>query len=119
MEEQKINAFLYPLQSILVVRTNDARGQAARNGQMASLTGLPAITLPGGFSKPSDMAPLGVPVGIELMGKPFSEETLIGMGFCLRAGNPAQTSSQVCSRSGLQFSEMIAGSGEQIMVSRL
>ncbi|MCZ4063957.1 amidase family protein [Oxalobacter aliiformigenes] len=81
MEEQKIDAFLYPLQSILVVRTNDARGQAARNGQMASLTGLPAITLPGGFSKPSDTAPLGVPVGIELMGKPFSEETLIGMGF--------------------------------------
>lgn len=76
-----VDAFLYPLQTILVVQTNDARGQAGRNGFMAATTGLPAITLPGGFSEPADTAPLGVPIGVELMGRPFGEEELIRMGF--------------------------------------
>lgn len=81
MDENGIDAFLYPLQSVLVVETNDPRGQTKRNGLMASVTGLPAIDLPGGFSTPTDTAPIGVPVGMELMGRPFSEETLIGMGY--------------------------------------
>ena len=80
MADHDIDAFLYPLQSILVVQTNDKRGQAERNGLMASVTGLPAITLPGGFSSVTPTAPQGVPVGVELMGAPFSEELLIGMG---------------------------------------
>jgi Asp-tRNA(Asn)/Glu-tRNA(Gln) amidotransferase A subunit family amidase len=81
MRDKGIDAFLYPLQTILVVQTNDPRGQAGRNGLMASVTGLPALTLPGGFSAPTDSAPLGVPVGVELMGAPFSEETLLHMGY--------------------------------------
>lgn len=81
MADNNIDAFLYPLQSILVVQTNDKRGQAERNGLMASVTGLPAITLPGGFSSVTPTAPQGVPVGVELMGAPFSEELLIGMGY--------------------------------------
>ena len=81
MADNNIDAFLYPLQSILVVQTNDKRGQAERNGLMASVTGLPAITLPGGFSSVTPTAPEGVPVGVELMGAPFSEELLIGMGY--------------------------------------
>ena len=81
MCDNRIDAFLYPLQSILVVHTNDSRGQAGRNGLMASVTGLPAITLPGGFSSVTPSAPLGVPIGVELMGAPFSEELLIGMGY--------------------------------------
>jgi Asp-tRNA(Asn)/Glu-tRNA(Gln) amidotransferase A subunit family amidase len=81
MRENGIDAFLYPLQTILTVQTNDPRGQAGRNGLMASVTGLPAITLPGGFSAPTDSAPLGVPVGVELMGRPFGEEALIHMGY--------------------------------------
>ncbi|MDR2055225.1 MAG: hypothetical protein LBQ10_05085 [Desulfovibrio sp.] len=80
MRENSIDAFLYPLQTILAVQTNDPRGQAGRNGLMASVTGLPAITLPGGFSAPTESAPLGIPVGVELMGRPFSEEALIHMG---------------------------------------
>jgi Asp-tRNA(Asn)/Glu-tRNA(Gln) amidotransferase A subunit family amidase len=81
MRDQGIDAFFYPHQTILVVQTNDPRGQAGRNGLMASLTGLPALTLPGGFSSPTDSAPLGVPIGVELMGLPFSEESLLSMGY--------------------------------------
>ena len=81
MHDNKIDAFMYPLQSVLVVKTTEPKGQYARNGLMASVTGLPAITLPGGFSKPDDTAPIGVPIGIEFMGEPFSEEKLIGFDY--------------------------------------
>ncbi|HAH70406.1 MAG TPA: hypothetical protein DCL74_01265 [Succinivibrionaceae bacterium] len=66
---------------MLVVKTTEPKGQYARNGLMASVTGLPAIDVPGGFSKPDDTAPLGVPVGIEFMAEPFSESKLISMAF--------------------------------------
>jgi len=37
----------------------------------ANLAGLPGISLPGGFSKS------GLPIGIQLLGPPFAEETLL------------------------------------------
>ena len=81
MQKNKIDAFMYPLQGVLVVKTTEPKGQYARNGLMASVTGLPAIDVPGGFSKPDDTAPLGVPVGIEFMAEPFSEPKLISLGY--------------------------------------
>lgn len=81
MHKHDLDAFVYPLQGVLVVKTTEPKGQYARNGLMASVTGLPAIDVPGGFSKPDDTAPLGVPVGIEFMAEPFSESKLIGMAF--------------------------------------
>jgi len=81
MRDNNIDAFFYPHQTVLVVQTNDPRGQTGRNGLLASLTGLPAITVPGGFSTPTGSAPLGVPIGVELMGLPFSDESLIQMAY--------------------------------------
>ena len=37
----------------------------------ANLAGLPGISLPGGFSSG------GLPIGIQLLGPPFAEETLL------------------------------------------
>jgi amidase len=48
-----------------------------RNGVVASVTGFPAITVPGGYSKPTITAAIGVPVGIEFLGRPWSEPVLI------------------------------------------
>lgn len=81
MAKNKIDAFMYPLQGVLVVKTTEPKGQYARNGLMASVTGLPAIDVPGGFSRADDSAPLGVPVGIEFMAEPFSEPKLISFGY--------------------------------------
>ena len=81
MHDNKIDAFLYPLQGVLVVKTTEPKGQYARNGLMASVTGLPAIDIPGGFSKSDATASEGVPVGIELMAEPFSEGKLINMAY--------------------------------------
>lgn len=46
-----------------------------RNCRMAAHTGFPALSLPAGFT------PKGMPVGMELLGTPFSEESLLAMGF--------------------------------------
>jgi transposase-like protein len=43
---------------------------------LSSVTGYPAITVPAGFSKPSVDAPIGVPVGMDILGRPFSEATV-------------------------------------------
>lgn len=44
-----------------------------RFSQPANLTGLPAITFPVGYDRG------GLPIGLQLMGKPWDEKTLLGM----------------------------------------
>ncbi|TFK51252.1 amidase signature enzyme [Heliocybe sulcata] len=74
--EQNLDVMFYPHQSRLVVPIGSPT-QSGRNGLVAALTGLPAIGVPGGFSEPTDTAPIGVPVGVEFMGRPFTEARLV------------------------------------------
>jgi Asp-tRNA(Asn)/Glu-tRNA(Gln) amidotransferase A subunit family amidase len=76
MVEHRLDALVYPLQKRLVVPIAELN-QADRNGILASVTGFPAITVPAGFSQPSETAPLGVPVGMDILGRPWSEGRLI------------------------------------------
>ena len=46
-----------------------------------SATGFPAVTFPGGFSAPSTTAPLGVPIGAELLGRAYSEPLLLSLAY--------------------------------------
>jgi amidase len=55
--------------------------QVERNGVIGSVTGFPALVVPAGFSAPTATAPIGVPVGLELVGRPFAEPTLIRLGY--------------------------------------
>ncbi|MPZ46968.1 MAG: amidase [Betaproteobacteria bacterium] len=86
--ELKLDAILYPLQKILVARVSDAN-QLERNGTLSNGTGFPAVTFPGGFSTPSASAPLGVPVGVELLGLDYSEAKLLAYAYAFeQAFNP-------------------------------
>ena len=76
LAEHRLDAVIYPLQQRLVVPTTELN-QADRNGILASVTGFPAITVPAGFSKPTATAPLGVPIGMDILGRPWSEGRLI------------------------------------------
>ncbi len=76
----KLDAILYPLQKILVARVSDA-DQLERNGTLSNGTGFPAVTFPGGFSTPSASAPLGVPVGAELLALDYSEAKLLAYAY--------------------------------------
>jgi Asp-tRNA(Asn)/Glu-tRNA(Gln) amidotransferase A subunit family amidase len=75
-----VDAIIYPEQKNLVVKIGSA-SQSGRNGILAALTGTPVVTVPAGFSEPSQDAPIGVPIGMEILGRPFEEEKLLGIGY--------------------------------------
>jgi amidase len=80
MADLNLDAMLYPLQNILVVPVT-AEEQTERNGVLSNATGFPAVTFPGGFSSPSASAPLGVPVGAELLGLDYTEPKLLAYAY--------------------------------------
>jgi amidase len=79
-ETEKLDALVYPLQKRLIVPIGELN-QADRNGIVAGLTGFPAIDIPAGFSAPTDTASLGVPIGMDLLGRPWSEPKLLGLAY--------------------------------------
>ncbi len=79
MAKHRLDALAYPLQRCLVVPIGSA-SQAQRNGILASLIGFPALTLPMGFSRPTPTAPIGIPMGLDLMARPFHEPLLLSIG---------------------------------------
>ncbi|MBK6867644.1 MAG: amidase [Burkholderiales bacterium] len=76
MARHQLDAILYPHQKILVVPV-DAEAQTERNGVLSNATGMPAISFPAGFSAPNEQAPAGVPIGVELLGRDWSEARLL------------------------------------------
>jgi amidase len=77
LERQHLDALVYPHQRRLAVAIGDE--QVERNGVLANSTGLPAVCFPGGWSAPAPHAPLGVPVGLELLGRDWDEPRLLSL----------------------------------------
>jgi Asp-tRNA(Asn)/Glu-tRNA(Gln) amidotransferase A subunit family amidase len=75
----QLDAMLYPHQRRLVVPIGEE--QIERNGVLSNSTGFPAIVFPGGFSRSTLSAPLGVPVGVELLGPEWSEPVLLALAY--------------------------------------
>jgi Asp-tRNA(Asn)/Glu-tRNA(Gln) amidotransferase A subunit family amidase len=75
MADDRLDAIVFPHQKRLVVPIGET--QVERNGALGSVTGFPSIVVPGGFSSPIATGTLGVPVGIEFLGRPWSESLLI------------------------------------------
>jgi Asp-tRNA(Asn)/Glu-tRNA(Gln) amidotransferase A subunit family amidase len=84
MARERLDAIVYPHQRRLVAKVGDE--QLERNGVLSNGTGFPAITLPAGFSAPDENAPLGVPVGVELLGREWSEGRLISLSYAFEQG---------------------------------
>jgi Asp-tRNA(Asn)/Glu-tRNA(Gln) amidotransferase A subunit family amidase len=89
MAELNVEAILYPLQKILVVPVT-AADQTERNGTLSNGTGFPAVTFPAGFSTPTASAPLGVPVGAELLGLDYTEDKLLAYAYAFEQAGPAR-----------------------------
>ena len=79
MADGRLDAIVFPHQKRLVVPVGQS--QVERNGALGSITGFPSIVVPAGFSAPTATAPIGVPVGLELLGRPYAEPTLIRMAY--------------------------------------
>ena len=80
MADERLDAIVFPHQQRLVVPIGET--QVERNGVLGAVTGFPSIVVPGGFSSPTPTAALGVPVGIEFLGRPWSEKLLVEIGYC-------------------------------------
>lgn len=74
--DHALDGLVYPEQKNLVVKIG-AASQSGRNGILAALTGSPVVTVPAGFSPATADAPAGVPVGMEILGRPFTEAALL------------------------------------------
>jgi amidase len=79
MADNRLDAVVFPHQKRLVVPIGAT--QVERNGALGSVTGFPSIVVPGGFSPQTPTAALGVPVGIEFFGRPWSEKVLIEIAY--------------------------------------
>jgi amidase len=80
MAKNNLDALVYPHQKCLVLPIG-ATFQKDRNGVIAALAGFPAIEVPAGFSRPTTDAPIGVPVGMEFLGRAWAEPELIKLAF--------------------------------------
>jgi amidase len=84
LAENNLDALVFPHQQRLVVPIGER--QVERNGVVASTTGFPSIVVPGGFSPASASAPVGVPVGVEFIGRPWDEGKLIQIAYGFEQG---------------------------------
>ncbi|KAL9012775.1 MAG: hypothetical protein Q9173_002481 [Seirophora scorigena] len=76
--DHALDALIYPEQANLVVKVG-AASQSGRNGILAAMTGSPVVTVPAGFSPASDDAPKGIPIGMEILGMPWTEGKLLNL----------------------------------------
>lgn len=84
--DYNLDGIVYPHQQQLVCKIGDSQKQ--RNGVLCSVTGFPSVVVPAGFTTPDENAPLGVPVGMEIIGEPWSEERLIKLAAAFEKAVP-------------------------------
>ncbi len=73
MDEYRLVALVYP-----TIRRKPARlgePQPGTNCQLSAASGLPALSVPAGFTDD------GLPIGLELLGRPWSESELLKVGY--------------------------------------
>ncbi|KAL8837533.1 MAG: hypothetical protein Q9170_002492 [Blastenia crenularia] len=76
--DHALDALIYPEQANLVVKVG-AASQSGRNGILAAVTGSPVVTVPAGFSPATNTAPKGIPIGMEILGLPWTEGKLLNL----------------------------------------
>lgn len=76
MAKYNLDAIAYPHQKILVEKAG-LNSQRGRNGMLAVALAFPALSVPAGFSIPTQDAPVGIPVGLEFMARAWDEPILI------------------------------------------
>src|SRR5262245_17511815 len=73
MDDQNVLALVYPTLRRTAAKIGEP--QSGGNCSASAATGLPAITVPAGFADD------GMPVGVEFLGRPFSEVDLLRLAF--------------------------------------
>jgi Asp-tRNA(Asn)/Glu-tRNA(Gln) amidotransferase A subunit family amidase len=89
MAQNHVDALVFPHQRGLVVPIGETN-QPGINGVVAALAGFPSIVVPAGFSMPTVNAPLGVPVGMEIVGRSWHEPQLLMLAYGLEQATHAR-----------------------------
>ena len=79
MAKYNLDAIVYPHQKQPVVKIG--KSQVDRNGVIGSVTGFPSCVVPAGFTKPRPTAPIGLPVGLEILARQWSEPILFEIAY--------------------------------------
>jgi Asp-tRNA(Asn)/Glu-tRNA(Gln) amidotransferase A subunit family amidase len=89
LEEHQLDALVYPTIRRTPAHIGDPTG-GNPNGWISPETGLPALSVPAGLTDD------GLPVGMELLGAPFSDARLLALGFAFeRATHPRRAPTTV------------------------
>ncbi|HEX6897834.1 MAG TPA: amidase family protein [Bryobacteraceae bacterium] len=88
MEDQKLDALVYPTLTRRPAMIGDPQG--GTTCQLSASTGFPAISMQGGFTTE------GLPIGVELLGRPFDDAKLVSYAYAYEQANhhrraPART----------------------------
>jgi amidase len=73
LEANKLDALVYPTMTRKAAIIGEP--QRGANCQFSAVTGLPALSMPAGFT------PDGLPIGIEILGRPLSDARLVSLAF--------------------------------------
>jgi Asp-tRNA(Asn)/Glu-tRNA(Gln) amidotransferase A subunit family amidase len=97
MAEHRVDALVYPTVAEKAPLLNELQKAESITCYLSANSGLPAITVPGGFTDD------GFPVGVELLGRPWTEPTLIKLAYAYEQATrhrrpPASTPPLVSSR---------------------
>jgi amidase len=77
MDDSRVDVLLYP--TVRRIAPLVGGNQVGSNAGLSAQTGFPAITVPAGFT------PERFPVGVEILGRPFAEPTLLGLAYAYEA----------------------------------
>jgi hypothetical protein len=110
MDSLRVDALVYPTMRRKPVFFGDT--QLGTTCALSAQTGLPALSIPAGFTGD------GLPTGIELLGRPFSDVRLVSMGYAFeklgpRRRAPFTTPALVRGRAptSTTFSTVVRGAG--------
>jgi len=73
LKDRQLDALVYPTIRRKAARVGDP--QRGSNCQLSAASGLPALSMPAGFT------PDGLPVGLELLGLPFDDARLLALAY--------------------------------------
>ncbi|UCD24840.1 MAG: CHRD domain-containing protein [Gemmatimonadota bacterium] len=73
LEDQQLDALVYP--TIRRKAAHIGEPQRGSNCQLSAGSGLPALSMPAGFTDD------GLPVGLELLGRPFDDASLVALAY--------------------------------------
>jgi Asp-tRNA(Asn)/Glu-tRNA(Gln) amidotransferase A subunit family amidase len=83
-DAQALDGIIYPHQRRLAVPVGEE--QVDRNGVLSNSTGYPAVVFHAGFAAPTATAPIGMPVGVEVLGRAWSEGRLLAFAYAFEQG---------------------------------